>query len=974
MKYRITLLAMALFLSPLTGQDSPRDLFRLGEERFKRSEDSLALEYFRQIAEDSPLSTYAADARFRMGQILYRSGDYPGAEREFRLVAERYRSTQFFRELPFWRGITAHGRQDYSGAVNFLDNYLQDPASPLQNEALLYKALALQAQGSLHSATVTLEKLIKSKEPYPGGYELTLLGNLYREQERFRSLRQLLDNRDLALFDAPWRDHLRFLKAEAAFEEDNPEAPELYLELTRVPGQIGAVSYQRLFGLLLKSGEVQELEQLLHRAERDLRNEPELLKDFWLRIGIAFYQEGQRERSDFYLKRVYALKDPQEPAPSLAVLYLARLAQGRGESRLAESLIDGYINQGGVESAELLFTLGELRTRRADYTGALDIWNLLQQNFPLSPTRAQASYYHGYCYYQMGDGESALKALEPLIQGGGASSEGLSGEYRLGLLRLTGNIYLQTGRYREAVDSWRQFSLLAPRDPSGRRQLLRALFLGGFHEELMAEALVLKRDGLFLGTSPDVGLLASYLSGLSALSLRKYTAALEELRSLQEKELKAVGWEQLYPYVLYYRGWALYRSGQYQPALVEFSSLINLINDSGFNGGGSLAGKAYYLAGWSGFQLKEYSRASDFFLAYPREGDQVVQSLLMGGRSLISQGDLNRAEEVLSSLITDFPDSSLEEDILFEWASVMAARGRAEEGAELFLKVSQGEGGLAEEALFRRAEVYQEAELWNQAQEAFYLYRRSYPRGDYADAAHYWGGEAALRGGEPFGAVLLWERLDKEFPSSPFRGISLWKSAGVYQDRGDYEKALNLLNRLEQYRPDEARSLGTSAKSQEIRYLMAGEGREVAALRAEMGSLGGAEDPEGRELVLELARILLYQGGSSREEARLLLEEILFYREEDPAMAARAQYYLGEYHQRRGQLDQAGRAFLEAATMNPGDRDLMAMAVFRAAEVALQRGDRRGAEALVRRLTENFPQSTWTEEGVRLLQEKDHEN
>ncbi len=972
MKYPIILLALVLALFPLTGQESPRDLFRLGEERFKRSEDAMALEYYKSIAEDSPLSTYTADARFRMGQIYYRSGDYAGAEREFRLVADRYRSTQFYRDLPFWRGITAYGRRDYSGAVVFLDQYLKAAPASLQNEALLYKALSLEARGDLYSASEALETLVQLKEPSPGGYELTLLGNLYREQERYRSLRLLLDDRDMALFDPPWKDHLRFLKAEAAFEEGSPEAQELYLELTRVPGQIGAVSYQRLFGILLKAGEVDELELLLHRAERDLKDEPDLLKDFWLRIGIAFYREGQRERSDFYLRRVYALKEPDEPAPALAVLYLSRLAQGRGESRLAEDLIEGYLSQGGEESAELLFTLGELRTRKEDYIGALEVWISLQQSFPLSSTRALASYYHGYCYYQLGNGGEALTALEPLLQSGGAAAEGLSGEYRMGLLRLLGNLYLQTGRYADAVESWRELSRLSPRDPSGRRQLLRALFLGDFHEELMAEALVLKREGLFQGSSPDVGLLASYLSGLSALSLRKYSTALEELRTLQEQDLKAAGWDQLYPYVLYYRGWALYRSGRYQQALVEFESLINRIENSSSGAARPLLGKAVYLAGWSAFQLKDYPGSSAFFLSYPREGEQVVQSLLMGGRSLLSQGEEARAEEVLSSLLTDFPGSALEEDILFELAGVAAARGDAEEGADMFLKVFQGRGSLAEEALFRRAEVYHEAGLWPRAQEAFYLYRRSFPQGDYADAAHYWGGEAALNGGEPFGAVLLWERLDQEFPGSPFRGSSLWKSAEVYQDRGDYNKALNLLNRLVQYRPDEARVLGTAAKIQELRYLLAGEGREVAALRAEIGSLGGAEDPEGRELVLELARILLYQGGSSREEAKLLLEEILFYQEEDPAMAARAQYYMGEYHQRRGQLEQAGRVFLEAATMNPDDRDLMAMAVFRAAEVAHQRGDRRGVEALVKRLIDNFPQTTWADEGSRLLQEEDN--
>lgn len=178
------------------------------------------------------------------------------------------------------------------------------------------------------------------------------------------------------------------------------------------------------------------------------------------------------------------------------------------------------------------------------------------------------------------------------------------------------------------------------------------------------------------------------------------------------------------------------------------------------------------------------------------------------------------------------------------------------------------------------------------------------------------------------------------------------------------------MEKLSQTRPEEARAYKAAAKADELRYLMAGNTPEEASLRSRIGSYGGAEDPEGRETILELARILLFKGGESRGEAKLLLEEVLFFKEEDLSRAARAQFYMAEYHQRQGDLPAAREAFLEAAAMNPQDRDLMAMAIFRAAEVARNQGDRGAVKALVERLTANFPQSSWAEEGRMLLEEK----
>ena len=119
--------------------------------------------------------------------------------------------------------------------------------------------------------------------------------------------------------------------------------------------------------------------------------------------------------------------------------------------------------------------------------------------------------------------------------------------------------------------------------------------------------------------------------------------------------------------------------------------------------------------------------------------------------------------------------------------------------------------------------------------------------------------------------------------------------------------------------------------------------------------------------MLELARILIYRGGDDREEGKLLLEDLVFYKNEDLERAARAQYYLGEYSFIRNEYLAARDAFLAAATMNPADSDLMAMSIFRAADSALLGGKTQDAQVLVRRLEDNFPKSSWAEEGRALL-------
>ena len=966
----LSILLLCLLPTSLLAEGDPRKLYRLGEERLRLEDDSLAWEYYRSIIEDYPLSSYAPDAQFRLGQLHYRGRRYEEADRQFREVAERFRTSRHLGELPFWRGLTAFALKDYQRAIDHLNDYLAAESPPLRGRALLYHGLSHRALGDRDEAIFSLEKLLRETSGRPSGYILSLLGNLYLELGRFRSLKALLGGQELRRIDSPWREQLLLLSAEVLYSEDKGAAGEVYRELIGTPGRIGAISYQRLFTLLLEEGNLSGMQVILDWAERDMGGEPELLKDFWLRIGIALYRADSDAEAKFYLRKVFNLSASDGAPDPLSALYLARMAQKRGQLTQARELLEDFRARGGRMDLELLFTLGELKTRQEDWEGAIDVWEEMRQNFPSSALDPHGSYYHGYCLYRLGRPESALEALAPLLQEEGGAAQRLQGEYRLGLMRLLAELYGQAGRYAEAASLWREYGRLAFRDPRTPRGLLRNLFLGGFHEEVIAEGLALKRDPAFMEGFPEVSLMAAYVSGLAALSLERYDSALEDLMTIGEGDLSVVGWDALFPYILYYRGWAHYRSARFRRALRDFQDLTEKIASSTEAVTDPLLLRGYYLAGWCAFQLRDYSQAAEFFLAYASTGEEPVKGRLMGARSLRGGGEKAGALGVLEELLSLDLEDPLVEDALFEKGEILEEMGDPGKAAAVFLSLHEGGGSLSEQALFRRGEVLFAAGLWRKAQEAFYLYRRQFSRGGYADAAHYWGGQASFNLGEPFGAVLLWERLITDFPDSSFRGGALWKSASVYEVRGDYERAFSLVKDLSRISPEEAAAFGAPAKEDELRYLIAGNSPEEASLRAMIGSFGGAEDPEGRETILELARILLFKGGDSREEAKLLLGEVLFFKGQDLPRAARAQFYLGEYYQRRGDLDAAGEAFLEAASMNPQDRDLMAMSIFRAAEIAGTQGKRLVVEALVKRLTENFPRSSWAEAGQNLLGRK----
>jgi TolA-binding protein len=268
--------------------------------------------------------------------------------------------------------------------------------------------------------------------------------------------------------------------------------------------------------------------------------------------------------------------------------------------------------------------------------------------------------------------------------------------------------------------------------------------------------------------------------------------------------------------------------------------------------------------------------------------------------------------------------------------------------------------------MYKRAEVYSTGKRYAQARDAFYEYRSRFPNGRLVDASLYWGGMASLELGEKFGAVLHWEKLIDGYKGSPFRADALQRTAEAYAERGDYGKALALLTTLYNEYPQEAKVYGTAQRMDELRYRMRGASDREAALSSAIGKEGGARTAKGREAMLELAQLYIYEGESRLELAPPMLQSVVD--RQDPATSARAQYLLGEYYYRKGNTLQAAQEFLKAAASNPQDADRTAASLLRAAEMMKLAGRSRDVRELVGRLEQHFPGSQWTAEARRLLE------
>ena len=939
------------------------ELFSEAEGYYRAGNYLLALDTYAEFIESYPLSDRVADAQYRRGVSQFRLGRFQEALSTFDQIERRYRSTRFFDYIYFWRGVSYFRLDDYLRADQSLGVFLRNLEDrELTPQAYLYKAQAEIAFQEYRGAAADLEALV---DGYPDSesarYGLVLLMYAYLQQGRYQEIEELAASPVRRTLPEARGNLFDLYTAEALWNVGrSEEAQRIFDRLRSAEDPVATVAYRRLFVSAAQEGELERMEALVRQAESQFAGSPELLEDLWVQVGVESYQQGKFDLSEYFLNKVWSLPDKGEIAETVP-LYLAELSIQAGQLNQAAAVLEQYLSENpkGADLAEL--KLGDVRLLQGDFQEAERIYSEYLEDHPDSSIYDEALYLLAYAQLRKGDLASALALAEDQLV---RMTDPASRDLRADWYKLAVVVHRRRGETVAAVNRLRGYVELYPEDLGARIETLKLLFALKDFQAIVTETNRLRQEFPDLDTrDPYVYLLSNYLRGLAEISRKRYESALEALNRLGEEELAQVGLDAIWPYTLYYQGWAHYRQGEYEESRKRVTALLESFPAH------SLLPQALFLAGWSSFSMADYRSSSQYFARLAKMNTpESDKSAFLQARSLINMRDLDTASVLLKTHYTTRPGSAFADDALFEYAGIQAELGKTTEAADAYarLAASYPRSPLAEESLYKRGEVYSAGGRYQEAKDAYYEYRTRFPRGKLVDAALYWGGLAAYQLGERFGAVLHWERLLENYPLSPFRPDALRRTAEVYADRGDQSKAIELYTLLMEEYPEEAAVYNTAQRIDELRYSLQGFSDREAALSTIIGTEGGATTAKGREAMIELSRLYIYEGSRRMDLALEMLQKVVARGE--PVTASQAQFLIGEYYYRKSEPVKAARQFLEAGYLNPEDTDQMAAGIFRAAEMMYLAGNMTDVRELIGRLEQHFPGSQWTEEAKKLLE------
>ncbi|MCR4713218.1 MAG: tetratricopeptide repeat protein [Treponemataceae bacterium] len=293
---------------------------------------------------------------------------------------------------------------------------------------------------------------------------------------------------------------------------------------------------------------------------------------------------------------------------------------------------------------------------------------------------------------------------------------------------------------------------------------------------------------------------------------------------------------------------------------------------------------------------------------------------------------------------------------------------------EMYFKTNPETREAAEEAAYRRAELYYSSAEYTKAADYYEQFRNQYPESSFFVQALFYNALSLKNIGREKEAILLFEKCasyDKY--NDTFGFPALRQLIELYRNSMNYDMALTVAERALSEYPEESKFSGIVTTVQNLRQMVEGTDETIAALKTKYEESGRSSTPAGRKNGFTLA--LEYMNTvSDRGKGENILLDIVGAASET-GLAADDRFIIGEsyellglYYRQLDRDDDATECYLSAAECFASvDKGKAAEVLYNAIDIFVSSARRSDAEAVYRTLVSMDSGSQWAEKAAALV-------
>ncbi|WP_215904675.1 tetratricopeptide repeat protein [Treponema sp. C6A8] len=674
--------------------------------------------------------------------------------------------------------------------------------------------------------------------------------------------------------------------------------------------------------------------------------QPDLVCDFWIRLGIDEFDAKNYETAlDYFANAEKLIDEGVKGDSALIELYRAKIVLETVSDvkviMLEKKHFDEVFEVFKNSPAENI--MDSYYSTLLHFAVVLNNWNDVQKIYAnIKKPDAKSAYYSATFFYNKGDYAGVQKSLEDYL-------------YDSECKKMYASSCLKAGNAMKAQALYKELEADGALDEKSTLEYAKALFITKHFSSSYEKTRGVK--------SPE----ALYIAGLDLINLRKWNEARSSFNSYISQASSSKDFLLL---SFFYKAYAEYNLGEFKNA---YASFVRFNSEAE-----SKPVEIKYLRQSLDFAVKSALQNGDFksasaqaekLVKISQTKEEKEEAVLLNAQIYADSGNAQKAVDVLIPYTNDKADFALL--ALFEIAKIYEKQGdlnQAEKNLEkIITKAPRSQ--TAEDAVFHQGEMYYSQKNYSTAENRFNQYIYKYADGKYSDAALFFCADCNYRLGSYEKAVMLCQVFIKKYDQSIYAYGVYTSLLNAYYDEQDFENALNAAETLIQKYPEQANGDGIGKKAQELRRLVSGTDKTLALKQNEYEKAGKASSKKGRKIGTELVRLYLRNNETQAEGIKLAKElAALQTADDEKEFFAQNTSMIAEYNRKNGENKTAAQEYLEAAAAyrSSGNSEKSAESLYSAAEAfaaAKLMGDARETAATLKEL---YPQSHYAESVDRI--------